>query len=178
MSGGQLSRPAAARPARRAAGLGVAAREALLVAVPLAVAWLALLLALLVGADAQAAPVAVPDPAEWARLSPEQQEARRAEMRQQLQRATPAERAAFRQQLRERLERLSPQQRQALADQTRERWEQMPAEQRERLVQERRERLQAMSPRERRQMFEQRRQMLEKLSPEERAALREKLPEH
>ena len=75
-----------------------------------------------------ASPPEVPDPAAWARLTPQQQEARRAELRQQLQRATPAERAAFRKALRERLESLTPEQRRDIAGQTRERWQRLPPE--------------------------------------------------
>jgi hypothetical protein len=145
-------------------------------AVPLVIA-LALGAAFLLAAVAPAfaAPVEVPDPKVWVKLSPEEQAARRAEIQQRLQAATPEERQSFRARLRERLESLSPEERQAIAGQTRERWQQMPPEERERLARERREQLRAMSPEERRQLLQQRRQMLEKLSPEERAALREKL---
>lgn len=131
---------------------------------------------LAVVAPAVAAPIDVPDPKVWVKLSPDEQAARRAEIQQRLQAATPEERQSFRRRLRERLESLTPEERQAIAGQTRERWQQMPPEERERLARERREQLQAMTPDERRQLLQQRRQMLEKLSPEERAALREKLP--
>lgn len=146
-------------------------------AVPLVTALaLGAALLLVVAAPAVAAPVEVPDPKVWVKLSPEEQAARRAEIQQRLQAATPEERQNFRRQLRERLESLSPEERQAIAGQTRERWQQMSPEERERLARQRREQVQAMSPEERRQLLQQRRQMLEKLSPEERAALREKLP--
>jgi uncharacterized membrane protein YccC len=134
--------------------------------------FLAALLCPLVGHTA--APEA-PDPTAWARLNPQDQAVRRAELKQQLKQATPQERAAFRSRLRERLEDLTPQQRQALADQTRERWRQLDPEEKQRLLNERRERVRAMSPEERAQLVQQRREMLGKLSPAERAALREKL---
>ena len=60
---------------------------------------------------AHAAPVDAPDPAAWSALSPQEQAARRAELKRQLQAATPQERAAFRSRLRERLEGLTPEQR-------------------------------------------------------------------
>lgn len=123
-----------------------------------------------------AAPPAVPDPAAWSQLSPQQQAERRAAIREQLQSATPAERQAFRQALRQRLEQLSPQQREQLIGAQLERWQALTPKERERLQQERRERIQALSPDERRDMLRQRREILQKLSPEERAALRAPLP--
>lgn len=126
--------------------------------------------------SAHAAPPDVPDPVAWAALSPQEQAASRAELKQRLQAATPAERAAFRNLLRERLEAMTPEQRQALAGRTRERWQQLAPDERQRLINERRERVKAMSPEERRQLIQERRDILGKLSPEERAALREKLP--
>lgn len=143
----------------------------LITALALGAAWL-----LAAASPAFAAPVEVPDPKVWVKLTPEEQARRRAEIQQRLQAATPEERQSFRRRLRERLESLSPEERQAIAGQTRERWQQMAPEERERLARERREQVQAMTPEERRQLLQQRRQMLDKLSPEERAALREKLP--
>jgi hypothetical protein len=118
----------------------------------------------------------VPDPQVWARLSPQEQAARRAEIAAQLRQASPEQRETFRRALRERLEGLSPQERQALAGQARERWAQLPPEERARLQAERRQRLESMSRAERRQLLQQRRAILERLGPDERAALREPLP--
>lgn len=122
-----------------------------------------------------AAPVQVPDAREWARLTPQQQAVRRAEIKRQLQQASPDERRAFRLQLREQLESLTPAQRQALIDDTRSHWHELTPAQRNQLADERRRQVQAMTPAERRELLRQRREMLGKLSPEERRAWRERL---
>jgi hypothetical protein len=136
----------------------------------------ALLLALAGLGSALAAPPEVPDLSEWARLPPQEQEQRRAELRQRMRHASPEEQRAFRQQLRERLEQLSPEQRQALAAQTRARWDAMDPAERARITEERRRRIEAMSPEQRQALLAERRKMLEGLSPEERRLLRQKLP--
>lgn len=125
---------------------------------------------------AAAAPVAVPDPQEWARLSPAEQAARRDEIKRQLQVASPAERQAFRQQMRQTLESLKPEDRRALVDRARQRWDAMSPEERRQAAEARRAQIAAMSPEQREDLLRQRRAMLDKLSPAERQALREKLP--
>ena len=133
-------------------------------------------IALLACTTAHAAPVAVPDAQDWARLTPAERRARKADIRSQLDQASPAERKMFRQQLRRQIEDLTPQQRQALINQTRQGWQSMSPDEQRRLTDERRAQIQAMSPAERRELLRQRREMLHKLSPEERAALRDRLP--
>ena len=72
--------------------------------------------ALLACVVAQAAPVAVPDAQDWARLTPAERQARKAEIRRQLDQASPAERRELLRQRREMLRRLSPEERAALRD--------------------------------------------------------------
>ena len=98
----------------------------------------------LCGAAVHAQSVAVPDPKEWAALSPLQQDMRRADIRRQLAQASPQERAAFRRDLRERLQGMSPQERQALTEKTRETWQHMSPEQREKFKEERREKFRGL----------------------------------
>ncbi len=119
--------------------------------------------------------VPVPDAAEWARMTPQQQAERRQDIQRRLQQASPQDRQRFRETLRERLESLTPEQRQGLINNTRERWQAMTPEERREFTEERRRQVGEMTPRERRALLRERRALLEKMTPQERRALREKL---
>ena len=123
-------------------------------------------------AQSSAQSVPVPDPKDWAAMSPHQQDQRRSEIRRQLQHASPQEREEFRRQMRERLQQMSPAERQALIARARDGWNGMSPQDREKFREERQAKIQAMPPEQRKDLLRQRRAMLEKLSPEERARLK------
>lgn len=123
-----------------------------------------------------AAPIAVPDPREFARLPLDQQEAIRDDIHRRMMVATPAERTRFRAELRTSIESLTPTERAEIADQAARRWGRLSPAEREKILAQRQERAKLMSDAERRESLEQRRHLLDALTAEERARLQQPLP--